>query len=48
MGEKVFDERINILSDPWHADLPGRTGAGRGIPAQELSLVRNGVLENLV
>lgn len=48
MGEKIFDERINILSDPWRADLPGSQSAQAGLPAQVVYLVRNGVLENLV
>lgn len=48
VGEKVFDERINILSDPWREDLPGSQAAGSGLPAAVVHLVRNGVLENLV
>ena len=47
LGEKVFDERINIYSDPWHPDLPGSQAAQGGIPAQRIYLVRNGVVENL-
>ena len=48
LGQKVFDERINIYSDPWHPDLPGSQSAQGGIPAQKIYLVRNGVVENLV
>jgi predicted Zn-dependent protease len=48
VGEKIFDERVNILSDPWHPELPGSQSAQAGIPAQKIYLVRNGVLENLV
>lgn len=47
VGEKVFDERINIYSDPWHPDLPGSKSAQGGLPAQKVYLVRNGVVENL-
>ena len=47
-GEKIFDERINILSDPWNAELPGAQSAQAGIPAQKIYLVKNGVLDNLV
>ena len=47
LGEKIFDERINILSDPWRADLPGSQSTQAGLPAQVVYLVRNGVLENL-
>jgi predicted Zn-dependent protease len=47
VGEKIFDERINVYSDPWNADLPGSKAAQAGIPAEKIYLVRNGVLENL-
>ncbi|HUE80911.1 MAG TPA: TldD/PmbA family protein [Pyrinomonadaceae bacterium] len=47
LGQKIFDERINVYSDPWHPELPGSQSAQAGIPAQKLHLVRNGVLENL-
>jgi len=48
IGDKVFDERISILSDPWREDLPGAQAAASGLPSQVVYLVRNGVLENLV
>jgi len=48
VGQKIFDERINVYSDPWHPELPGSQGAQSGIPAQRVQLVRNGVLENLI
>jgi predicted Zn-dependent protease len=48
LGQQIFDERINIYSDPWHPDLPGSRAAQAGLPAQKIHLVRNGVLENLV
>ncbi len=47
LGEKVFDERINIYSDPWNAELPGSQSAQEGLPAQKVYFVRGGVLENL-
>ena len=48
IGEKIFDERLNIYSDPWHPDLPGSQSAQGGLPAQKIYLVRNGVVENLI
>ncbi|HEY7786854.1 MAG TPA: TldD/PmbA family protein [Pyrinomonadaceae bacterium] len=48
VGEKIFDERINVYSDPWNPELPGSKSAQGGIPSQRIHLVRNGVLENLV
>jgi predicted Zn-dependent protease len=47
IGEKVFDERLSIMSDPCE-DLPGAQAAASGLPSQVVYLVRNGVLENLV
>lgn len=48
VGQQIFDERINIYSDPWNAELPGSQAAQGGIPAEKIYLVRNGVLENLI
>jgi len=47
LGERIFDERINFYSDPWHPDLPASSAAQDGIPAERIYFVRNGVLENL-
>lgn len=47
VGQQIFDERINIYSDPWNVELPGSQAAQSGIPAQRIQLVRNGLLENL-
>ena len=47
VGQQVFDERLNIYSDPWNPDLPGTQSAQAGIPAQRVQLVRNGMLEAL-
>lgn len=48
LGEKIFDERISVLSDPWNAEIPGSQSAQGGIPAQKIYLVKNGMLENLI
>jgi len=47
LGEKIFDERFNYYSDPWHPELPDSPIAQDGIPAEKIYFVRNGVLENL-
>jgi len=48
IGQKIFDERLNIYSDPWNAELPASASAQSGIPAQKIYLVKNGVLDNLI
>ncbi len=48
LGQKLFDERLNIYSDPWNAELPASAAAQGGIPAEKIYLVRNGVLDNLI
>jgi predicted Zn-dependent protease len=47
LGEKLFNERINLSSDPMHPDLPAVPATAEGVPATRLSLVKAGVLENL-
>jgi len=46
-GEKLFDERINIYSDPLNAEVPGDAFDGDGLPTQRLSWVEKGVVKNL-
>lgn len=48
LGLKIFDKRINILSDPWHPLVPASPFAQDGVPAGRIYLVKNGVLENLI
>ena len=47
LGEQLFDEKVNFYSDPMHADLPAAPSTSEGVPATRLSLIKNGVLENL-
>jgi predicted Zn-dependent protease len=47
LGEKMFDEKVTIYSDPWNAELPGSQSAQGGIPAQRITMVNKGVVENL-
>lgn len=48
LGEKFFDEKVNIYSDPWNAQLPGSQSAQGGLPSEKIYMIRNGVVENLV
>jgi predicted Zn-dependent protease len=47
VGEKIFSERINLYSDPRHAELPSVPATPEGLPATRLPLITKGVLENL-
>ena len=47
LGEKLFDERLNLYSDPMHVELPVAPSTSEGIPATRMSLVRAGTVENL-
>ena len=47
LGERIFDERIDFYSDPWHPELPASSVAQDGIPARKIYFIHNGVLENL-
>jgi len=48
VGQRIFDERLSVYSDPWNPELPGPPVAMGGLPAQKFFLVKNGALENLV
>ena len=47
VGEALFNERLNLYSDPMHPELPSAPSTADGIPASRLSLVKAGVVENL-
>jgi predicted Zn-dependent protease len=47
LGEKIFDERLSVVSDPQHPELPDSPAEGEGIPAERIYFVRKGVLERL-
>jgi len=47
VGTRLFDPRINILSDPWRPELSKFTAAVDGVPAQTMNMVRNGTVESL-
>jgi predicted Zn-dependent protease len=47
LGERIFDERLSVYSDPWHPELPGPASAEDGLPAQKIYFVRGGVLATL-
>ena len=46
-GEKLFDERINIYSDPLSAEVPGNAFDSDGLPTKRMSWVEKGVVKNL-
>jgi predicted Zn-dependent protease len=48
VGEQLFNERINLYSDPMHPEMPESPSTNEGIPAARLSLIKGGAIENLV
>jgi predicted Zn-dependent protease len=47
LGEAMFSERVNLYSDPMHAELPSIPATNEGVAATRLSLIKGGVIENL-
>ena len=47
VGEKLFNERIHLYSDPMHLDMPATPATSEGVPASRFALITNGVVENL-
>jgi predicted Zn-dependent protease len=44
----LFNERLNLYSDPMHPEMPATPATAEGVPATRLSLVKGGVVEHLV
>lgn len=47
IGERVADERVSLVSDPWEADLLGSPFGGDGLPNRRIVWIENGVVRNL-
>ena len=48
LGEKLFDERVNIYSDPTDPMAPGAPWGQDGLPQERRAWVENGVLKHLM
>jgi len=47
LGEKMYDERVTIYSDPWNDEVPTAPWAGNNLPAEKTSWIEKGVIKNL-
>ena len=47
LGEKMFDERINIYSDPQHPVAPAAPFSGDGYPRVKTEWIKNGTITNM-
>jgi predicted Zn-dependent protease len=47
LGEKLFDERVNIYSDPQNIEIPSSGFAGDGRPQEKTSWIENGVVKSM-
>ncbi len=49
LGEKLFDEQVNVWSDPWDPVLPDRPwDNGSMLPRQRNSIIKDGKVDSLV
>ena len=48
VGQKIFDERVNLYTDPGYSLMPTRPFSYEGYPVRKADYVRGGVLKNLV
>jgi predicted Zn-dependent protease len=47
LGEKLFDERVNIHTDPWDSETPVLPWDGEGLARERFPVVRDGRVEHL-
>jgi len=47
LGQKMFDERVHIYSDPTHPIAPSAPFAGNGYPRNKIDWVKGGVIKNM-
>lgn len=47
IGQKVVDERVTIVSDPFDSDIAASPFSGDGLPTQRVVWIENGVVKTL-
>jgi len=47
VGEQMFDERVNLYSDPFDENVPVTPFTGSGMPLEKTTWIENGVVKNL-
>ncbi|WP_100656932.1 TldD/PmbA family protein [Alteromonas flava] len=47
LGEKMFDERVTMYSDPQHPVAPAAPFGGDGFPRKRVDWIKNGVVMNM-
>jgi len=47
LGEKIFPDVVNIVSDPTDPTVPGSPWGGGGLPQRRVDWIKNGVVTNL-
>ncbi|MEP1553730.1 MAG: TldD/PmbA family protein [Paraglaciecola sp.] len=47
LGQKMFDERVNIYSDPQHPIAPTAPFSGNGYPLAKTEWIKDGVIANM-
>jgi predicted Zn-dependent protease len=47
LGEKLFDERVKIYTDPLHPDIPVAPWTSEGIPVENVAWVEGGEVKNM-
>ena len=47
LGEKMFDERVTVYSDPFDPNVPAAPWNGDGMPIDKTMWIENGVVKNL-
>jgi predicted Zn-dependent protease len=47
LGEKIVDERVNIYTDPFNADVPASPWTGDGQARQKMEILTGGAIKNM-
>ncbi len=47
LGEKLFDERVTIYSDPTNLEIPKAGFSGDGRPQENVDWIENGIVKNM-
>lgn len=48
LGEKIFDERVNVYTDPWNAEVPAAVWGNNGLARKKMDIIKGGAVQNLL
>lgn len=47
LGEQLFDPQVNVVTDPWHEEVPVMPWDGEGLPRERMPIIQDGKVASM-